>query len=142
MLRSVHFQATAMGAEGLECIRAPGMDGNIPAGLEPERTVEVVLEAVELGATNPFHDHDEMVVRLVVFLLFSVKQLVGNDDDHTVLAGAISETRVDEYVCDSNVDEECSFVLLGHDASAVSAPVPRYRKSCIENNFYGLLSTV
>ena len=30
-----NFMKTSMGGEGLECVRAPSMDGNIPAGLGP-----------------------------------------------------------------------------------------------------------
>lgn len=74
--------------------------------------MEVVLEAVELGTTDPFQNFDEMVVLLYFLSLFPNQSLVSSGDYHAVLAASISEARIDEYVCDSNVHELRSFVLL------------------------------
>jgi hypothetical protein len=53
------------------------MDGNIPAGLGPQWTMEVVLEAVELGTTDPFQNFDEMVLLLWFLFSFEAKYLPG-----------------------------------------------------------------
>ena len=81
--------------------------------------MEVVLEAVELGTTDPFQNFDEMVVLSRFLCQFRNQKLVRNGDGHAVLAASVSEAGTDKYVCDSSVHEDRLFVLLlGSDASA------------------------
>ena len=79
----------------------------------------MVLEAVELGTTNPFQYFDEMVVLLFLLCFFPNQLLVRSGDDHVVLAASVFDAGSDEHVCDSYIYEGPSFVLLlGNDASA------------------------
>ena len=65
---------------------------------------------------------------------------MGSGFCHAVLAASVSEARTDEYGCDSNIDEDRSFVLLlGNDASAAGIQISRYYKLCTEDNIYELL---
>ena len=101
--------------------------------------MEMVLEAVELGTTYPFQNFDEMVV-LILFLSQFPYQFLGRSGNcHAVLAATISEAGTDDYVCDSNLNENRSFVLLlGNDASAPRFPISRYYKlaqSTVSTNF-------
>ena len=99
--------------------------------------MEVVLEAVELGTTNPFQYFDEMVLLLYILYLFSIQFLVRSGDDHDVLAASVFKARTDEYVCDSNLDDDRSFVLLlGNDGNIFNS---KYYKLCAEDNIYELL---
>ena len=80
--------------------------------------MEVVLEALELGTTDPFQNFDEMVVLLWFLSSFPNQKLVRSGDSHAVLAASVSEAGTDEHVCHGNVHEDYSFVLLlGNDAS-------------------------
>ena len=74
--------------------------------------MEVVLEAVELGTTDPFQNFHEMVLLHEFLCLFWKQKLVRIGDWHAVLAAYVSEAGIDDYLCVSNVNEHRSWPAL------------------------------
>ena len=75
----------------------------------------MVLEAVQLGTTDPVQDFDAMVVLLCLLSQFPSRNLVSSGRCHAVLAASVSVAATDGYVCDGRVHEDSSFVLLLSD---------------------------
>ena len=91
--------------------------------------MEVVLEAVELGTTDPFQNFDEMVVLLLFFAFFPTQSLVRSSDDHFLLAASVSDAGTDQYVCGSNFGTDRSFVLFLGITSSTRLPISRYQET-------------
>ena len=65
---------------------------------------------------------------------------MGSGFCHAELAASVSGAGTDEYVRDSNIYEDRSFVLLlGNDVSAARILISRNYKLCTEDYIYELL---
>lgn len=57
--------------------------------------MEVVLEAVELGTTDPYQNFDEMMVHLWFLFQFRNQKLVSSGIFHAILAVSVSKAGTD-----------------------------------------------
>ena len=59
---------------------------------------------------------------------------------NALLVASVSKAGTEKYVCDSNIYEDCSFVLLlGNNASAARILILRYYKLHTEDDIYEFL---
>ena len=68
--------------------------------MEFKRTVEVVLEAVELRTTDSIQDDDEVLVSICVFPVAAYEWLFWDANSDIVLVSTLSEKGAGKYVCD------------------------------------------